>query len=153
MKLPLRFTFSDATTDSAFVMNTVNNELFTFIFNKQPTTLQFDPWNMIVLKTASLTLGIENEFTETPSKFKLGQNYPNPFNPVTSINYEVPKDSKVKISVYDIKGGEIATLVNENKSAGRYTVSFDGTNLTSGIYFYRIQAGDFTDTRKMILTK
>jgi aminopeptidase N len=153
MKLPLRFTFSDATTDSAFVMNTVNNELFTFVFNKQPTTLQFDPWNMIVLKTASLTLGIENEFTETPSKFKLGQNYPNPFNPVTSINYEVPKDSKVKISVYDVKGGEIATLVNENKSAGRYTVSFNGTNLTSGIYFYRIQAGDFTDTRKMILTK
>ena len=153
MKLPLRFTFADATTDSAFVMNNVNNQPFTFIFNKQPISMQFDPWNMIVLKTASLTVGIDDEYTQTPSRFKLSQNYPNPFNPVTSINYDVPKDSKVNITVYDIKGGEIATLVNENKAAGRYTVSFNATNLTSGVYFYRIKAGDFLDTKKMILTK
>lgn len=153
MLLPLRFAFNDGTHDSVKVMNTVNNQLFSFTFNKVPTSMQFDPWNMIVLKQATLVVGIENEYTELPGAYKIGQNYPNPFNPATSINYEIPKDSRVKITVYDIKGSEIQTLVNENKSAGRYTVNFNGANLTSGIYFYKIQAGDFNETRKMILTK
>jgi hypothetical protein len=88
-----------------------------------------------------------------PDKFELMQNFPNPFNPSTTINYSVPKTSLVKIKVYDILGKEITTLVNEEKSAGNYSVQFIGGNLSSGIYFYRMQAGNFVGTQKLILLK
>lgn len=89
-----------------------------------------------------------------PTTYSLSQNYPNPFNPVTKINYELPKDGKVKIVIYDILGRQIKTLVNnEIKQAGRYTVEFNGTQFASGVYFYRIQAGDFVQVKKMVLIK
>jgi hypothetical protein len=81
------------------------------------------------------------------------QNYPNPFNPSTIISYELPKASKVVIKVYDVLGNEVATLVNEEKSAGRYSTEFFGSNLSSGIYLYKITSGDFIQTKKMILMK
>lgn len=90
---------------------------------------------------------------ELPSEFKLGQNYPNPFNPVTKIAYQLAADSKVVVKVYNILGAEVATLVNEEKAAGSYDVVFDGSNLSSGIYIYSIQAGDFTATKKLTLLK
>jgi photosystem II stability/assembly factor-like uncharacterized protein len=83
----------------------------------------------------------------------LSQNYPNPFNPSTTISYQIPELSFVTVKVYDVLGSEIATLINEDKPAGNYEAGFDGTNLTSGIYFYRIQAGNYTETKKMILLK
>jgi len=83
----------------------------------------------------------------------LFQNYPNPFNPMTSINYQIPKDGKVNLKLYDILGNEVKTLVDEYKTTGRYTVEFDGNNLASGIYIYRIQAGEDTASRKMTLIK
>jgi len=85
--------------------------------------------------------------------FELFQNYPNPFNPTTIINYQVPELNYVTIKVYDVLGNEVATLVNDEKSAGSYEVGFDGTNLTSGIYFYQLRAGDYTETKKMILLR
>ncbi len=88
-----------------------------------------------------------------PNEFKLYQNYPNPFNPVSTIKYDVPKDSRVKIVVYDLVGREIKTLVNEVKEAGRYNIQFNGSNLASGIYFYKIQAGDYVMTKRMVLIK
>jgi hypothetical protein len=92
-----------------------------------------------------------------PSKFELSQNYPNPFNPVTKINYELPFDSKLKLIVYDASGREIKTLVNETLSAGYYTVQFDATNFSSGVYFYRINANangnEYVSTKKMLLIK
>ena len=81
------------------------------------------------------------------------QNYPNPFNPSTTIKYQIPRQSFVTIRIYDVLGNEIATLVNEEKSIGSYEVEFDATNLPSGIYFYRIHAGSFIETKKMILLK
>jgi CubicO group peptidase (beta-lactamase class C family) len=88
------------------------------------------------------------------NKFKLEQNYPNPFNPSTNISYSIPKSSYVTLKVFDILGREIATLVNEEKSAGTYNVQFAINNfLSSGIYFYQLKAGDFIQTRKMILMK
>ena len=87
-----------------------------------------------------------------PIKFSIF-NYPNPFNPATEIRYNIPKNALVKIKVYDIIGREIITLVNEFKSAGNYSVVFDGTNLPSGIYFYTLEAGDFIGTKKMVLLK
>jgi len=91
---------------------------------------------------------------QTPYTFKLGQNFPNPFNPTTKINYEIPNDSKVKLIIYDILGREVKKIVNDElKKAGRYVVDFDGTNLASGVYFYRIEAGNFVESKKMVLIK
>ncbi|HMS34354.1 MAG TPA: T9SS type A sorting domain-containing protein [Ignavibacteria bacterium] len=88
-----------------------------------------------------------------PDKYNLSQNYPNPFNPSTNIAFEISKPGLVKLTVYDLRGIEIRTLVNENKPAGRYEIKFDGSNLSSGIYFYKINSDGYTFTRKMILTK
>lgn len=88
-----------------------------------------------------------------PSKFMLSQNYPNPFNPVTKIDFEIPENSFVKIVIYDILGKEIKTLMNENKTAGYYTLIIDSKDLTSGTYFYRMEAGRFTKTYKMCVIK
>ena len=85
--------------------------------------------------------------------YKLEQNYPNPFNPSTKIEYELPVEEYVSILVYDITGKLIQTLVNENKSAGKYEVTFDGSNFASGIYYYKIESGNFSQVRKMILIK
>lgn len=88
-----------------------------------------------------------------PSSFALNQNYPNPFNPITNIKYDIPTSGYVKISVHNMLGQEISKLVNEYKDAGTYTVQFDGSRFGSGVYFYRISSGDFTDMKKMILVK
>jgi hypothetical protein len=88
-----------------------------------------------------------------PIHFILFQNYPNPFNPSTAISYSIPKTSLVTIKVYDVLGKEIATLINEEKPAGNYNINFDGSNLTSGVYFYRMQAGNFSETKKLILLR
>ncbi|HQF41429.1 MAG TPA: T9SS type A sorting domain-containing protein [Ignavibacteriaceae bacterium] len=88
-----------------------------------------------------------------PNSFSLSQNYPNPFNPTTKINYTIPFDSKVTISVYSITGELVTELVNDFVSAGTYSVDFDGSNLASGMYIYKMTAGDFTQTNKMMLMK
>ena len=88
-----------------------------------------------------------------PTKFVLSQNYPNPFNPSTTIRYNLPKEAMVSIKVYDMLGREMKTLIKEYKSAGSYNVEFNASNLTSGIYFYRLTAGDFTQVKKLVLMK
>jgi len=88
-----------------------------------------------------------------PNEFVLKQNYPNPFNPVTSIQYSVPRNQKVTLKVFDLLGREVATLVNEVKYAGSYRTTFNGVDLASGVYFYRLQAGRFTQTRKLTLLR
>jgi len=98
-------------------------------------------------------VGIPKGSTEIPNVFKLEQNYPNPFNPVTVIGYQLSASSFVTLKVYDLLGREVATIVNENRPAGYYTVEFDATNLASGLYFYTLKAGDFTDTKKMLVVK
>jgi parallel beta-helix repeat protein len=88
-----------------------------------------------------------------PKQFSLSQNYPNPFNPVTTIKYSLPRDVKVLIKVYDIIGKEVKTLVNDFQKAGYYEIRFDGTNFATGVYFYRFEAGEFVQTKKMVLVK
>ncbi|MBX2974601.1 MAG: T9SS type A sorting domain-containing protein [Ignavibacteriaceae bacterium] len=85
--------------------------------------------------------------------YALEQNYPNPFNPSTTINYSIPNVEYVTIKVFNTLGEEVATLVNEQKTAGNFEVKFERTSLTSGIYFYRIQSGNYNETKKMILLK
>jgi hypothetical protein len=88
-----------------------------------------------------------------PSEFALLQNYPNPFNPTTTINYNLPKQAMVEISIFNALGERVAMLVNEIKEAGRHTVEFNATGYSSGIYFYQIKANDFISVKKMILMK
>ena len=89
----------------------------------------------------------------SPSTFSLEQNYPNPFNPSTKIKYSVTQSSNVVLKIYDVLGNEVATLVNEEKPAGSYEVEFNPSSLTSGVYFYKLQAGSFVDMKKMLLLK
>lgn len=95
----------------------------------------------------------DNSSSLTPKAFSLEQNYPNPFNPTTIINYSVAKAGIVKLSVYDITGSKVATIVNENKSVGNYSVQFSGSNLASGIYLYRLESGNYSASKKFILMK
>ena len=110
-----------------------------------------------ILKASIEALGgavsVSNDNTNLPHDFDLSQNYPNPFNPTTTIQYKVPEGSNVKITVYDALGKQVEVLVNGYKDAGTYTADFDGTNLASGIYLYRMQAGNFIRVNKMLLLK
>lgn len=94
-----------------------------------------------------------NEKSDLPENYSLSQNYPNPFNPATTIKYSVSQMHKVTLKVYSALGKEVATLVNEEKPAGAYEVSFNGAGLASGVYYYKLTAGSYTDVRKMILIK
>ena len=99
-------------------------------------------------------VGVEQDWEiGTPLEFELFQNYPNPFNPTTVIRYGIPKESTAKLVVYNILGEVVKTLVENKQKAGSYEVNFNASNLATGIYIYRIQAGDFVDTKKMILMK
>ncbi|MFI5407222.1 MAG: ice-binding family protein, partial [Nitrososphaerales archaeon] len=101
------------------------------------------------------TTGVETEFT--PQGFSLSQNYPNPFNPSTTIEYFVPSEGFVSLTIFNAIGQEVAILVNERQYSGKYTVSFNsetaGIGLSSGLYFYSLRSGDFNVTKKMILIK
>jgi len=99
-------------------------------------------------------LNLSNEVNVgVPEKFTLSQNYPNPFNPSTNINFDIPFDAKVNIKIFDMTGREVVTLVNDFRTAGYYSVNFDASSLSSGIYLYSITAGNFTATKKMMLNK
>jgi hypothetical protein len=90
---------------------------------------------------------------EKPVAFRLYQNYPNPFNPKTVVSYELPVASSVKLVVYDILGREVTELINEKKAAGVHQVTFDGSRFSSGVYFYRMESGNYVQTRKLLLLK
>ncbi len=109
--------------------------------------------NGIILKFIDLTVRVDDDDFTYISDFVLEQNYPNPFNPSTNIKYTVESGQFISLKVYDILGNEVATLVNEEKSAGLYNIKFNAAEFTSGVYFYRLQAGSFVQTRKMILLK
>lgn len=99
------------------------------------------------------SVGISNSSSQVPEKFNLSQNYPNPFNPETKISFGLPQAQNVKLAIYDMTGKEVSLLVNGNLNAGSYEYTFDGSNLNSGVYFYRLTAGNFTETKKMSLIK
>jgi hypothetical protein len=96
---------------------------------------------------------VEDGENNLPEKFSLKQNYPNPFNPSTTINYSIAKQSNVTIKIYDLLGRELVTLVNEEKPTGNYAIEFNASSLTSGIYFYQLKAGNYKDTKKLVLLK
>ncbi|HEY5534705.1 MAG TPA: T9SS type A sorting domain-containing protein [Ignavibacteria bacterium] len=112
-------------------------------------------WSLFssIFKFTTGTTGIQNITTEIPNKFSVSQNYPNPFNPTTNIRFDLPKNSVVELKIYDILGKEIVTIVNEKLNAGSFSVDWNASNYPSGVYFYKIQAGDFISVKKMIMIK
>ena len=103
--------------------------------------------------TNKVATSIESKTETIANSFELKQNYPNPFNPTTTIEYSVGKASNVKISVYNMLGQELAVLVNGKHQAGTHLVKFDAAKYSTGVYFYKIEAGNFVQTRKMLLVK
>jgi hypothetical protein len=105
------------------------------------------------LKFEPVIVGVEDELNPLPTEFALEQNYPNPLNPSTTIKYSIPKSSQVTLKIFNTLGEELEILVNEEKPVGTYELNWNAVNIPSGVYFYRLQAGDFVQTRKMILLK
>jgi hypothetical protein len=98
------------------------------------------------------TTGVDDRHT-TPTSFRLNQNFPNPFNPITTIRFEIAERSHVLMTVSDVLGREVSRPVDGTRSPGAYTAHFDASHLSTGLYFYRLQAGAFVETRKMLLIK
>ncbi|MCI0449555.1 MAG: T9SS type A sorting domain-containing protein [Chlorobi bacterium] len=118
-------------------------------------SLTFDGWYVDDIKVTNYCgtlVGISGN-SQLPGTFALAQNFPNPFNPGTVIKYQLPKESLVKITIYDVLGKNVATLINEKKNAGYHQVEFNASGLASGLYLYKIEAGSFTDVKKMMLIK
>jgi hypothetical protein len=109
--------------------------------------------DMATIKYSPEPVDVQHTNSGIPENFLLSQNYPNPFNPSTVISYQLPVSGNVMLKVFDILGNEVATLVNEEKSAGNYEVIFNAASLSSGTYFYRLSAGSFIEVKKMILIK
>lgn len=107
----------------------------------------------VELPMISYAVGINNISTTVPAGYSLSQNYPNPFNPVTKIKFQIKETKEMKLSVYDITGKEVATLVNQKLAPGTYEYTWDAGKYSSGIYFYRLQTDNFSETKKMILVK
>lgn len=152
--------FDDLTSNTfyaGFRLNKANEGTFVFIagrpyrFNAAASFANYD--YIINNWLVSTPTDIEDDEKNVPESFALLQNYPNPFNPSTQITFSLPERSNVTLKIYDVLGKEITTLVNEPKSAGTYTVNFDASRLSSGVYIYSIQAGDFLESRKMLLMK
>lgn len=149
-------------TDGRMGLNPQGDKIRLAIWNEATNQLVYDNFiesqiriGNIVINRSSLGKESVDELAVLPNEFILSQNYPNPFNPSTSIQYQVSRSSNVSLKVFDILGNEIATLVNEEKEPGIYRKEFNAFdyNLASGIYLYRLQAGSFVETRKMILMK
>lgn len=132
--------------------NAANCEIGIFVYmNTTPGSLSASSYVLQTAKSEFTTTGIG--YGEILTGFSLSQNYPNPFNPVTNIKFTIPEDEYVTLKVYDILGKEVAKLCDCFLKAGAYNAGFDGSKLNSGVYYYRIKAGDYTDTKKMLLVK
>jgi photosystem II stability/assembly factor-like uncharacterized protein len=132
-----------------------NENLYGLYFINDNTGFGVNDYGHIIKTTTGggVLIGIEPVTTETPVRFSLSQNYPNPFNPVTKIKFDLPLNADVKLIVYDILGREVRRLVESRLNPGTYNITFDGTNLASGVYFYRLIANGFSKSRVMVLIK
>ncbi len=129
-----------------FLNDNLNN--FTYYYTFDLENLDFPTVLNVVMGSNYI-----GDTDHLPGVFEIKQNYPNPFNPLTKINYTIPKRTFVTLKIYDLLGNLIESLVNEEKSTGKYEIIFNGSNLPSGIYFYQMQSGKFISTKKLILLK
>lgn len=123
------------------------------LFSKYDNNLYVASTTSGIYKKLFVITGLKKEKNSSPAEYKLYQNYPNPFNPITKIKFNIKVHGFTTLKIFDILGKEIATLVNEKLRPSEYEVTFDGSNITSGVYFYKIKAGNYSETRKMLLIK
>ncbi len=123
------------------------NDTLVFLFSSDSSRIE-----KIIPLNSNIPSDVEDDNTNINS-FYLSQNFPNPFNPSTKIRFSIPHSTFVTLKVYDLLGREIATIINEEKMPGNYEVNFNANNLSSGVYFYRIRAGSFIDTKRLILLR
>jgi hypothetical protein len=127
-----------------------------FTFNKDTRIVTVVGANGTILRKTEGGVAVRDNSSskiESPNQISLKQNYPNPFNPITTISFKLSKSAFVTLKVYDLNGEEITTLINESKTAGSYTVNFEASKFSNGVYFYRLYAGGFVQSRKMLLLK
>ncbi len=153
-KMPIEYkiNFTNSTDTTIKVMNDVNNQTFSFQFNRQPSSIQFDPNNNIVLKTATLSVDVD-EFPNNNKKYQLNQNEPNPCNESTDIKYSLPENTFVKILLFDINGKLLKVLVNKYELAGNHLYSLNCNKIASGVYYYKMEAGNFIESKKLFVVK
>lgn len=138
---------------SFIVPNEVGKEIHMILTVTDDGSPNLEAYTRLIFKIVNGT-SIENQSSLIhPEKFRLGYNYPNPFNPSTNIEFDIPVKSKVKLTVYNVSGQKVAVLLDDVKPAGTHSVLFHGDHFASGIYFYRLQVGDFSETKKLILQK
>jgi len=145
-----------AAGDSATVqIRVIPSQIAVGSYHANIILLSNDPDSSVVRipVTMDILTGIDEEDNTLPREFALHQNYPNPFNPATNIHYDLPRESKVSLTIFNVIGQEVTTLVNEVQTAGRYKLRWDARNLASGIYLYRLIAGEFVQTKKMMIVK
>jgi hypothetical protein len=151
--MPVDFRLAGAGLDTTFrLWNNSADQYFQVHVPVLPTTGQFDPNNWI-LKTATVASVGDDGSSGEPSSYTLDQNYPNPFNPSTTIRYGLPHNSFVTVTVYNTLGQQVAQLVNEQQQRGYQDVVLRGDGMASGVYFYTLRAGDFVQTKKLVLMK
>ena len=136
--------------DSALTEKNIPHDFFEYEGDHMNKIQERIRWAVIPFFAGALVNDVESENQNIPNKFLISQNYPNPFNSITRIKYQIPELNFVTLKVYDVLGNEITTLANEEKTVGNYQVEFDASSLSSGIYFYRIQAGSFVETKKIV---
>ena len=150
--VPHTSTSDDGIWDSGLLSN---GESYTYIFENEgvfPYYCTVHP-SMVDTVFVGAQVGVDEDLPSVPDRIELSQNYPNPFNARTVIAYSLPFDSHVKITVYNLLGQSVETLVNSDQAAGYHQVVWDAGDVPTGVYFYRIEAADFTATRKMLLAK
>jgi hypothetical protein len=130
-----------------------NCPIYDFEGNQRPNPSGSMPDMGAYESSFAVPVGVENDLSLFPEEYFLAQNFPNPFNPTTTIKYQIPELSFVTLKVYDVLGNEIKTLVYKEKPAGAYELTWYAEGLPSGVYYYRLQAGDFVETKKMVLMK
>lgn len=150
--IPIELTigFFDGSDTVVRVMNSENQEFFWFNFNKEPIDLYFDKDNEIVLKEASLLVGIDEENIGNKN-FRLDQSYPNPANSSTTITYALADDAQISMELYDVSGKMVTNLIHEKKQRGTHSFTFDVSSFPPGIYYYTMHTGEFTATKKLIV--
>jgi len=156
--MPVQIRISASAGDSTFTVSTTGKvrESFSIELDGQPSKLELDPNDWILKELRSVTLTSVDDKNLAPDKFSLQQNYPNPFNPATTIKFSIPKiqgsdNQFVKLSVFDLLGNEVKTLINQPMQAGKHSVEFNADNLSSGVYFYSLKYGGLQQTKKMLL--
>jgi aminopeptidase N len=151
MPVQIEVVFADSSKIVMRVINDMNNQLYDFIFAKKPVYIIFDPFHNILLKKAIISYGIKP--AKDNNGFGLSQNRPDPFRTSTAVNYHLPKPSKVKISVMDSIGRNVLTVFLQKNNSGNFTFTINAKDLKPGLYFYKIEAGKYNDTRRMVLIK